>query len=75
MQRSAAGCLSLIASTAGVGVCLLFFFAPVIGAVLLGISAPAGQLIGVALGGAASAACALLPLRLVRGRVERLGEA
>lgn len=74
MQRSAAGCLSLIASTAGVGVCVLFFFAPVIGAVVLGLSAPVGQLIGVALGGAASVACALLPLRLVRGRVERLAE-
>jgi ABC-2 type transport system permease protein len=74
MQRSAAGCLSLVASTAGVGVCVLLFFGPVIGAVLLGLSATAGQLVGVVLGGAASAACALLPLRLVRRRVERLGE-
>jgi len=74
MQRGAAGCLSFIASTAGVGVCVLLFFGPVIGAALLGLSAPAGQLAGVALGGAASVACALIPLRVVRRRVERLGE-
>src|SRR4030067_849206 len=66
MQRSAAGCLSLVASTAGVGVCVLLFFGPVIGAVLLGLSAPVGQLIGAALGGAARAACAPGPLRLGR---------
>src|SRR4030067_549822 len=71
MQRGAAGCLSFIASTAGVGVCLLLFFGPVIGAVLLGLSPPAGQLTGVALGGAASAGCARIPSRVGRRRAAR----
>ena len=75
MQRSASGCLSMIASTIGVGLCLLFFFGPPLGAALLGLPPLLGQLVGLALGGAASAACALVPLRLVRGRVPRLGEA
>jgi ABC-2 type transport system permease protein len=75
MQRSAAGCLSMLASTVGVGVCLVFFFAPVVGGAFLGISPILAQGVGLVLGGAVSAVCAVGPLLLVRRRVPRLGEA
>jgi hypothetical protein len=42
--------------------------------VLLGWPETLGQLIGLALGGAASLACAILPPWLVRDRVPRIGE-
>lgn len=74
MQRGAAGCFSMIASTLGVGVCLALFFAPVVAAVLLGLPPTVGQLVGLVAGGLASGACALVPLRLVQARVTRLGE-
>ncbi|HSB88885.1 MAG TPA: hypothetical protein VLD63_02545 [Anaerolineales bacterium] len=75
MQRSAAGCLSMLASTVGVGVCLVFFFGPVVGGAFLGLSPVLAQGIGLVLGVAVSAVCAVGPLMLVRRRVPRLGEA
>jgi ABC-2 type transport system permease protein len=74
MVRGSAGCLSTIASIAALGVCLVLFIGPVFGAALLGLPAAAGKLVGLALGTAACAACALVPLALVQDRVPRLGE-
>jgi hypothetical protein len=52
----------------------VFFFGPLMVSVFLQMPAIAGQLVGLVLGGLASAALAIIPLRLVRGRVARLAE-
>ena len=74
MLRGSSGCLSTLASAICLPVCLAFFLGPVFGAVLLGQPELAGQVIGLALGGLLSTACALIPLLLVRSRVPRLAE-
>lgn len=74
MVRGTAGCLSTIASVAALGICLAFFVGPVFAAPLLGLPALAGKVVGLALGTAACAACALVPPALVQNRVPRLGE-
>jgi len=74
MLRGSIGCLSTLASAISLPVCLAFFLGPVIGAVLLGQPELVGQIIGLALGGLVSTACALVPLLLVRSRVPRLAE-
>lgn len=74
MTRGSAGCFGLLVSGGCMIVCLALFFGPPIGSVLLGWPETAGQLIGLALGGAASLACAVLPPWLVRDRVPRIGE-
>ncbi len=74
MTRSSAGCVGMLASAGGMLVSLTLFFGPPIGFVLLGWPETLGQLIGLALGGAASLACAILPPWLVRDRVPRIGE-
>ena len=74
MVRGTAGCLSTIASIAALGICLVLFVGPVVGAAWLGLPAPAGKLVGLVLGAAACAACALIPPALVQDRVPRLGE-
>jgi hypothetical protein len=74
MVRGSAGCLSTIASIAALGVCLVAFIGPVFAATLLDVSATIGKIVGLALGAAVCAACALVPLALVQDRVPRLGE-
>ena len=74
MVRGTAGCLSTIASVAALGICLAFFVGPVFAAPLLGLPPAAGRVAGLALGTAACAASALVPLALVQSRVPRLGE-
>jgi ABC-2 type transport system permease protein len=74
MVRGGSGCLGMIASTLAMGAVLLLFFGPLIGAAFLGLPVSAGQVAGLVLGGLASAACTLVPMRLVRSRVPRLGE-
>jgi ABC-2 type transport system permease protein len=74
MVRGGAGCLGVIASTVAMSAVLLLFFGPLIGAAFLGLPVSAGQVTGLVVGGLASAACTLVPLRLVRSRVARLGE-
>lgn len=75
MQRTGSGCLSTLATMIYLPVTLLFFFGPPIGIKALGFSETIGQLIGLFLGGGLSLTCAVVPLWLVRKRVERLGEA
>jgi ABC-2 type transport system permease protein len=74
MTRGTTGCLGLLVSGGCMFVCLALFFGPPLGFVLLGWPETAGQLVGLALGGVASLACAILPPRLVRERVPRIGE-
>lgn len=74
MMRGSVGCLSPMASMATVGVCLLFFGGPVVAAGMLGLSDLTGKLVGLLLGGVASAACAVIPVYLVRSRVPRLAD-
>jgi ABC-2 type transport system permease protein len=74
MVRGSAGCLGTLASVIALGVCLAFFVGPVLGVEWLGLPAAVGKLAGLALGGAACAAGALIPPALVRERVPRLGE-
>jgi ABC-2 type transport system permease protein len=75
MQRTGSGCLSALASMIYLPVALLFFFAPPIGLMALGLPETLGQLIGLFLGGGLNLTCAVVPLWLVRKRVDRLGEA
>lgn len=75
MMRGSVGCLSPLVSMATVGVCLLLFAGPVLVAGMLGVSDFGGKLVGLALGGVASAACAVIPVYLVRDRVPKLDEA
>jgi len=74
MVRGAAGCLSALASMLALGLCLVLFVGPVLGAGLLGLPPAAGQLAGILLGALACAACAVLPLVAVQNRVPLLGE-
>lgn len=74
MVSGSTGCLGVLATGVAIVVALALFAGPQIGLVLLGWPALAAQLVGLALGGAFCLACALLPLRLVRTHVPRLGE-
>jgi hypothetical protein len=74
MQRTATGCLGALATMAYLPICLALFFGPPVLVPLLGWSPLAGQAIGLALGGAVSLACAVIPLIVVKGQVEKLGE-
>ena len=75
MQRTTSGCLSMLATMIYLPVTLFFFFGPPIGLTALGLPEKLGQGIGLVLGGSVSLLCAVIPLWLVRKRVDRLGEA
>ena len=64
----------MIVSVAYLLATLLFFFLPPIGLPLLNISEGIGQLIGLLVGGTLALLCTILPLRLVKDRVYRIGE-
>ncbi|OGO38631.1 MAG: hypothetical protein A2W35_09605 [Chloroflexi bacterium RBG_16_57_11] len=74
MQRTSSGCLSMLATMIYLPVTLFLFFGPPIGMLAFGLPEKIGQGIGLVLGGGASLLCAVIPLWLVRARVERLGE-
>lgn len=74
MARGTVGCLSPIATIAALGLCLILFMGPIFAAGLIGLPSVAAKAIGLVLGGAACAACAVIPPALVRERVPRLGE-
>jgi hypothetical protein len=74
MVRGASGCLSTIVSLLVLGLCLVFFVAPTLATAFLELPPALGKIAGLALGGLASAACAVVPLILVRQRVPRLAE-
>ncbi len=74
MENGIAGCLGMIISFAYQLVALVLFFGPPIGLPLLGLSEGIGQIAGLLVGGAVALACAIVPLRLVKDRVYRIGE-
>jgi len=74
MAGGAAGCLSMVASVAYLGLSVLMFFGPPIGAPLLGISEGIGRMVGLLAGSITALLCTVLPLRLVKERVHLLGE-
>ena len=74
MVSGATGCLGALVTGLALGLALALFALPQIDLTLLGWPALAGELAGLALGGALCLACAAVPPRLVRERVPRLGE-
>ncbi len=74
MVRRTAGCAGTLAGAGYMIVTLALFFGPLIGFALLGWSETAAQFVSLIAGGAASLACAIVPLWLVYDRVPRIGE-
>ena len=74
MQRTSSSCLSTLASMVYLPLTLILFFGPPIGLMAFGVAELFGQAIGLVLGGAVSLLCAIIPLSIVRTRVDRLGE-
>lgn len=72
LQGLASSCLGALASFAYMLVAAALFFVPPMAAPMLGGSEAAGQIIGLALGGVVSLACAIVPLWLMRHRVQRI---
>jgi len=75
VNQGSTGCVGALASMVFLAVSLALFFGPAVLIKSIGGSETIGQLIGLALGGAASLTGALVPLWLVRKRVSRLAEA
>jgi ABC-2 type transport system permease protein len=75
MNSGTTGCTSFVASIGYLIISLSLFFAPPIILSLFGVPALVGQGIGLTLGGVVSFACAVFPLYLVAGKVDRIGEA
>jgi ABC-2 type transport system permease protein len=68
------GCLGAIAGMVFVPVCFALFVGPAVLAAFLELPLALGQLVGLALGGGAGLAAAILPLGLVEKRVSTLNE-
>ncbi len=71
----AVGCLGMLVGTLFLAICFGLFIVPPLVAGWLGLPTEAGQLVGLLLGGIASAGAVLLPLGLVEKRVALLNEA
>jgi ABC-2 type transport system permease protein len=74
MNAGFSGCLSPLLSIIYLAVDSALFIGPAMLLAVFGVPALIGQAAGLALGGAFSAACAVVPLRMVKSRVERIGE-
>ncbi|MGA9396925.1 MAG: hypothetical protein WBV22_01590, partial [Anaerolineaceae bacterium] len=74
MEDGVAGTLGLIIGILYQLIVLILFFGPPIGLPMLEIPEWAGQLIGLLAGGAVAILCTILPLKLVKDRVYRIGE-
>ncbi len=74
MQKGASSCLGALASMVYLPIGLFLFFGPPVAFLALSWPELIGQAIGLALGGAFSLACAIVPLWLMRKRVPLLGE-
>ena len=75
MQGGITGCVSSLACFAYMGFSILFLVGPALLLPALGVPRVAGQIGGLFLGGAVCLACAIVPLLMVRSRVDRLNEA
>jgi ABC-2 type transport system permease protein len=74
MNSGWSGCLSMLVSLGYLAFSLGLFFLPPVILFSLGLPEAVGQLIGLALGGAASLACAIIAPRMVASRVALIGE-
>jgi hypothetical protein len=74
MVRGSIGCVGALAGFVYLAISLGFFFGPALLASALEWPEVLGQGIGLAAGGFLCLVCTILPLWLVRKRVERLGE-
>ncbi len=74
MESGVSGCLGSILSLVYQVVALVLFFGPPIGLPLLGSTAGVGQLVGLVVGGGVALLCTFVPLRLVKDRVDHIGE-
>jgi ABC-2 type transport system permease protein len=74
MNAGFSGCISPLISLVYLAVDAGLFIGPAFVLAVLGLPALIGQAAGLALGGAFSIACAVVPLRLVKSRVDRIGE-
>jgi ABC-2 type transport system permease protein len=75
MNSGLSGCFSALLSFLYMGISFALFFGPPLILSAFGLPEIVGQVAGVLLGGAFSAACAVIPLGLVAPRVARIGEA
>ncbi len=75
MQSGPMGCFGSLAGFVYMGFSILFLIGPALALPALGLPAYSGQLAGLFLGGAVCLASAIVPLVLVRARVDRLNEA
>jgi hypothetical protein len=73
MTSSTMGCVGTLVCLLYIGVSVLIFIAPPLIASLVGWEQAVGQVAGLLLGGAFSLACTIIPLALVRKKVETIG--
>jgi ABC-2 type transport system permease protein len=74
MNAGNLGCLGMILTAIYIPINLGLFLVPIFLVAVFGIPEGFGYLAGLALGGGLGVLCAVLPPRLMEGRVERLGE-
>ncbi len=75
MQGGLIGCFSSLACFVYMGLSIVFLVGPALALPALGLPVYSGQLAGLFLGGAVCLAAAIVPLVMVRSRVDRLNEA
>jgi len=75
MQGGLTGCISSLVCFVYMGFSILFLVGPALILPALGLPRYSGQLGGLFLGGILCLACAIVPLVMVRSRVDRLNEA
>jgi ABC-2 type transport system permease protein len=73
MNNATTGCVGSLISMAYLVVICALFFAPPLIFTALGLAETTGLWVGLAVGAAASLACAVIPLVLVRKRVDNIG--
>ena len=74
MENGVAGLAGTIISIIYQLVTLLLFFGPPLGFPILGISESIGMLVGLLVGGTATLLCTFVPLKIIKGRVSKIGE-
>jgi predicted membrane channel-forming protein YqfA (hemolysin III family) len=75
MQGGLTGCFSSLVCFVYMGFSILFLVGPALILPALGLPSYSGQIGGLFLGGILCLACAIVPLVMVRSRVDRLNEA
>ncbi len=75
MNNPTTGCLGSLVSFIYLGVALVFFFAPPLLFFAFGLGEVLGLWVGLGIGGSLGILCAIIPLLLVRKRVDKIGVA